>query len=269
MRVVVDGRVRTGRAVAVGDLPVGGAELAAAVRGERDRPTVEAPSPTPVYDYCGRVRPEMGLETRTALATAARSLGATTPRDETIAALRSELDDLSPAQPSRPPALDPPSADRLAALRETAATERGRLDARTALDAETDGIEQTVRSATRELTEAETERTAAVEQRVRRREAAREYRDRLDERRRLADRLANERRAARAHLVDSFTDRFRDALAAVPASVPPEPFEAPPVAAALAVLRLGHTPAPVVLEVDRFDSPAAAADALDAPVLRC
>ena len=41
------------------------------------------------------------------------------------------------------------------------------------------------------------------------------------------------------------------------------------MSAALAVLRLAETDAPVVLETDRFRSPAAAADWLDAPVIRC
>jgi len=41
------------------------------------------------------------------------------------------------------------------------------------------------------------------------------------------------------------------------------------VPAALAVLRLARTEAPVVLETDHFRCPGAAADWLDAPVVRC
>ncbi|MFC7155811.1 hypothetical protein ACFQPA_10125 [Halomarina halobia] len=49
---------------------------------------------------------------------------------------------------------------------------------------------------------------------------------------------------------------------------PTDPFAADGVTATLAVLRVGEVRAPVVLACDRFDGAAAAAEWLDAPVLR-
>jgi len=70
---------------------------------------------------------------------------------------------------------------------------------------------------------------------------------------------------------DDTIEELREQLAtleAIPGPTPPDPFEAPPVVATLAVLRLARTDVPVVLEVDRFRTPTAAADVLDAPVIR-
>lgn len=249
--------------------PVDGGAVAAAARGERCLPAVEAPNPPAVYDYCGRIRPGMGLRTRTALAAAARSHGHETAHDDAIADLRQRLSALATDEPSLPPALEDVPDDHIAALRESAAEARGRLRARDALDAETDTVEQAVRESTTALAQRETERTAARESRHQRREAARAYRDRMARHRRLADRLANQRRDARRDLVDRFSDGYARALDALPGVTPGDPFEAPPVPAALAVLRLARTNAPVVLEADRFRCPSAAADWLDAPVVRC
>nr|WP_254283127.1 hypothetical protein [Halomicroarcula limicola] len=211
----------------------------------------------------------MGLRTRTALAAAARSRGIGTPHDGEIAALREKLASLDPDEPSLPPAHDPVAESAIAALREDAATARGRLAAREALGADTDDARRSVREATGALSERETERTAAAQSRERRRAVARSYRDRRAERRRVADRLANRRRDARAVLVDRLRGRFVAALDALPGSTPTDPFDASPVPAALSILRVARTDAPVVLEVDRFEHPAAAAAALDAPVIRC
>lgn len=243
--------------------------MVGAVRGERCLPAVAAPTPPAVYDYCGRVRPGMGLRTRTALAAAARSWGHETEYDDTIADLRQRLSALATDEPSLPPAREGVPDDRIAALRESAAEARGRLRARDALDAETDTVEQAVRESTTTLAERETERTAARESRHQRRAAAREYRDRVTRRRRLADRLANRRRDARRALVDRLSDRYSRAVDGLPGPTPCDPFETPPVPAALGVLRLARTDAPVVLEADRFNCPSAAADWLDAPVVRC
>jgi len=260
---VVDLRCRGVRAEAV----------AAAVRGECSQPAVDAPPSGSVYDYCGHVHPEMGLRTKTALAAAARSRGHETAHDDAIAELREQLADLDRAEPTLPRAREPVDDATVAELRESAAEARGRLAAREALGAETAAIEERMRETARTLAERETERAAAAESRRQRRDRAREYRDRQARRRRLADRLANRRRDARRELLDRIEAAFAAALGAVPEpptdSQPDDPFDAAPVPAALAILRLASTDAPVVLETDRFPSPAAAADWLGAPVVRC
>lgn len=272
MKLHVCGTSYEGRTVDLRCRHVDGETVAAAIRGVWPLPAVDAPSAGPVYDYCGHVHPAMGLRTGTALAVAARSRGHETVHDDDIAELRDQLAALDPAEPTLPRARDPVDDATIAALRETAATARGRLAARETLGAETDEVEQRVRETARTLAERETERTAAQQSRTQRRERAREYRDRQAKRRRLADRLANRRRDARRALVETVSDAFAAALDAVPGPTPTrldDPTEAPPVPAALAILRLARTDAPVVLGTDRFRSPAAAADWLSAPVVRC
>ena len=268
MKLHLRGTTYEGRAVDLRCRPVAGGDVAAAVRGAWPLPAVDAPSPGPVYDYCGHVHPAMGLRTKTALAVAARSKGHETAQDEAIAELRNRLADLDRAEPTLPRAREPVDDATVAELRESVAEARGRLVARETLGAETDAAEQRVRETATTLAERETERTATRQSRRQRRDRAREYRDRQAERRRLADRLANRRRDARRALVESITPQFTAAIDAVPGPTPSDPFEAP-VSAALAVLKLAETDAPVVLETDRFRSPAAAADWLDAPVVRC
>lgn len=269
MRLAVGGTVYEGRVVDLRARPVGGDALAAAMRGERRLPAVDAPTAPGVYDYCGRVHPGMGLRTRTALAAAARSRGVETPHDDAIVDLRGQLADLATGEPSLPPARERVAEMDVAALRETVAAERGRLRARERLGADTETVERSVREAASTLAERETERAAAEESRRQRRERAREYRDRLERRRRLADRLANRQRDAREALVEAVTGRYRDALAALPAQPPGGRFDAPAVPAALAVLRVARTDAPVILETDRLGPPSEAAAWLDAPVVRC
>lgn len=269
MKLCVRGTTYEGRVVDLRCRPVDAGAVAAAVRGERCPPAVDAPPAPSVYDYCGRVHPTMGLRTKTALAGAARSRGHETPLDDAIAELRQELTALDDAEPSLPPLRESVDDAAIADLRERAAAARGRLAAREAVGVETAAVERTVRERTGTLAERETERTAAAESRRQRRERARAYRDRQAERRRLADRLANRRRDARSALVEAISDRFAAAVDAVPGPTPTDPFDAPAVPAALAVLRVARTDAPVVVEVDRFRTPAAAADWLDAPVVRC
>ncbi len=269
VRITADSVVREGRVVDLRDTDIDGGVVVAAVSGEESPLSVESPRPTAVYDYCGHVRPGMGLQTRTALAAAARSRGVATPVDDDIADLHDELASFDSTPPTLPPLRSPAGDATVADHREVAATERGRLVARETVGADTDEARTAVREATRRLAERETERRAATQSRRRRREVARAYRDRMAERRRVADRLENRRREARDWLVEAFADRFETALAAVPGTTPTDPFEASPVPAALAVLRIAHTAAPVVVEVDRFETPRAAADALDAPVVRC
>jgi hypothetical protein len=269
VKLHVRGTTYRGRAVDLRHRPVDGQALASAVREQCLLPAVDAPVAPSVYDYCGYLHPEMGLRTRTALAAAARSCGRTTSHDETLSALRERLAALDTAEPSLPPARSGVTEERIAELRESVAASRGRLQARERLDAETAEAEREVREVASTLAQRETERTAAEESRRQRRERARTYRDRLAKHRRLADRLANRRRDARAELVEAVSDEFEAALAACPGAIPADPFDAPPVTAALAVLRVAATDTPVVLGVDRFETPTAAADWLDTPVVRC
>jgi hypothetical protein len=173
VRLTVRGTVYEGRVVDLRTRPVDSKELAAAVRGQRRLPAVDTPPAPPVYDYCGHVHPEMGLRTRTALSAAARTLGVETAHDDTIADLREQLAELATDEPSLPPTRERVPDEDVAALRETVAAARGRLQARQRLDAETAEAEQTVREAAGTLAERETERTAAEESRRQRRERAR------------------------------------------------------------------------------------------------
>jgi hypothetical protein len=126
-------------------------------------------------------------------------------------------------------------------------------------------------TATRELSETETERIAAEQALERARDRAETAHDRREKRLRLRDRKANLERAARDHLARQVHAEFRDAVAAIPgegsAGTRPGAFEGDDATAALAVARVADLDAPLVLAVDRFASATAAADRLDAPVL--
>lgn len=270
MRLVADGIVRTGRAIDARALPVDGTAVVAAVRGADASVTVEAPDPRPIHERIGHVRPGMGLSVRTALAAAARSRGLSAPQDGQIAAVRERL-----------AAIEVPEASAQTARRDLAATgtETGRLRERVAelrgrvralrergLDA--GAAEADLASAVRELSEAETEAVAARQRFERATEAAREARDVRERRLELEDRAANLRRAARSHLVAELEREYAAAVVDAPGPTPADPFEADPVTAALSVGRIADLRAPVVVESDRFDAPAAAASWLDAPVIR-
>lgn len=269
MKLRVDGTTYAGRVVDVRTRRVEGGAIAASVRGQRCLPVVACPSPPAVYAYAGHVHLSMGLRTRTALAAAARSQGHETPQDDAIADRRAQLADLNRSAPDLPDPVDPVPESTIDGLQETVATHRGRLTARRDVGADPEAARADLRDAATQLSEQQTRRTAAQETRELRRERARAYRDTLETQRRLSDELANLQRTARATLVDRLARAFARAVEAVPGSTPSDPFDASPVTAALAVLRLARTPAPVVLETGRFESPSAAADFLDAPVVRC
>lgn len=272
MILQVGERAWRGRAI---DCPVAvdPRRLAAAVRDAGSHPgppsvEIDAPSPTPVHSHVGCITPTMGLRVKTALAKAGRTRGLTTPVDDRIAALEREVADADV------PADDRRSARRRVAtagtdidrLRERVAEERGRRAVGVADDADAPAAMESTAAA---LAEAETSAIAARQALDRERSVARETRDRLDERRRRAEALANARRAARAWLVEASTPTYRRALAAVPGTVPADaPFDASPVTAALAIVRLARTAAPVVLACDRFADASAAAACLRSPVIR-
>jgi hypothetical protein len=272
---------REGRVVDLRDEDIDPERLVAAVR--RDARTsreandgglaVDCPTPRAVHEHVGWVRPSMRVRVRTALAAAARSRGGEAPQDDELAAVRSELAELT--VPSSPDLRTP--RERVAGtdaaverVRERVAALRGRVQAGREAGRDVTELEDELAEATRELSERETERTAAREALERAERLARESRDARERRRRLEDRRANLERRARAHLVERIRGEYETALAAVPDG--PERVDDPLAvegpAAALAVGRVADLRAPVVLDCDRFEGPRAAASRLDVPVVR-
>ncbi|QPV64970.1 hypothetical protein I7X12_10325 [Halosimplex litoreum] len=245
--------------------------------GGSDRgPVVDCPRPRAVHGYVGFVRPSMSIRVRTALAAAARSRGGEAPQDEALADVRDQLADVTVPEP---PDLAGPrerlagTDDAVDRIRERVAALRGRVQAGREAGRDVSGLEAELAEATRELSERETERAAAREAVERAERLAREGRDARERRRRLEDRRANLQRRARAHLVDRVRGEYEDALVAVPggpaeAERLDDPFAVEGVTAALAVGRVAEFRAPVVLACDRFASAQAAAEWLDAAVIR-
>jgi hypothetical protein len=266
--------VRYGPAVRI-DQSVDGASVVTAVRGETaESPiAVHAPEPEPVHDHVGYLHPEMGLRTRTALAKAERSRGQTTPYDDDIEAVQERRESLSveteaESLRTRREAVAAKSAET-AQIRERVATLRGKLQAARDHGEDPEQITQELEAAIQELSEIETAEAAARQRLDRARQAARERRTERERIQRLEDRLRNLHRQARSHLVEAATDRFEAAVAAVPGSdEPADPFEADPVTAGLAIARIAAIDAPLVVGCDRFESPRAAHEWLDAPVLK-
>lgn len=252
--------------------------VARAVRGSpapTDRVAVTNARPGPVHEYVGCIRPEMGLQTRTALAVAARSLGHETPHDpaltsarEALAALCSETTTTheSRAECRRVAAS---ATDRTEQLREAVAAARGRLQARREQGLDPTPAVETLADAIERLSEAETSAVAARQRLDTVRKQTRDRRDTQRERFRLEDRVANLERQARACLREQVRDRYAAAVDAVPGvEAGGESFGAAPVAKALAVARVADLSAPVVLACDQFERPEAAADWLETPVIR-
>lgn len=274
--------VREGRVVDARDLGLGADAVLAAIRdGVTDSGdtsvVVEAPAPEAVHDRVGHLRPGMGLRVRTALAAAGRTRGLEAPQDEAIARIESELADLDPGTVDRTDArrASAEAADQTARLRERVAELRGRVQERRARGADTDDLESELRDAVRTLSEAETAQVAASQRLDGTRAAARDARDVRERRLRLQDRKANLARAARAHLAERLETAYAEAVAAVPGAAdstaadgPDDPFAVDGLTAALAVARVADLSAPVVCSCDRFETPAAAAAWLDAPVVR-
>ena len=274
-------RHRAGRAVTC-RADVSPTRLAAAVR--RDSALDGEPplqvlgrTPGPVHDHVGCVHPGMGLKVRTALAKAGRARGLRTPLDPEIADLRRRIDAIDA------PEADDARAERRAVARagaetdrlaEQVAEERGRLAARR--EAGADGTasedgESALERAVGDLAAVETEAVAARQDHDRKRAALRSTRDRLADRMSLEDDLANARREARAWLVGQLQDAFEAALRGLPGpetSPGADPFDVPPVPAALAIARVARPAAPVVVATERFADAEAAAAWLAAPVLR-
>lgn len=271
-----DDVVRRGRVIHLtGDIEPG--TVAAAVRGEeRDgggEVDISCPDPSPLHDFVGYIHPEMGLRTRTALAEAARTRGATTPYDDDIQTAREELETIAVEEVSleshRRAIADAETAVEQARVR--AAEARGRMLEQQENGGETESARTELDDALKELSETETSAIAARQAYSEARETRREQRDHRERRLRLEDRIANLERQARSHLVDQVREEFTSALSAVPGTALDEKerdeLEADPVPAALAIARLGTLVAPVVLAIDRFESPESASQWLDAPVV--
>ena len=301
MRVRIGDETWSGRAIDLRDAGVPPETVAAAVRGRgrgdgsRDGPddcSVTCPDPGPVHEFVGLVRPDSAFSLRPALAAAARSRGYAAPQDAELAELRDRLDE------SDPPAVDLTSARRRVAeasgaeaeARERVATLQGRVQALRETAADAGDAKTELADATRRLADLETERIAAEQALTRARKRARANRTNRRERLRLRDRADNLRRAARDHLADAIRERFETARETVPGRADAEvsahidagasadtdvhidasTAATESVAAALAVARVADLNAPVVLAggVARFESAAAAAEWLDAPVVR-
>jgi len=264
---------RTGRAIDLGDWDVSPETVGDAMRGNDtdagagpDGLAIACPSPGPVHERVGVIRPGIDVSRRAALAAAARSRGRTAPQDGELARVRERLDALDP-----PPVELADARRRVAdaagsevAARERVATLQGRVRALRETDGDPSDAEAELSDATRRLADLETERIAAEQALARARERARAARDERRERLRLRDRADNLRRSARERLADALRPAFEDARGAVPGD--PDP----PVGAALAVARVADVAAPIVLDGDvaGFETASAAATWLDAPVIR-
>jgi len=290
--------VRCGRALEV-RAQTAATTLARAVRERADnnaRVAVVADEPGPAHEYVGCIRPAMGVRTRTALAAAARSRGIGTPHDAALAEAREELATVERQHETGTANERAHHREAAAAatgeterLRETVAAARGRLQARREQGLDPTPAAEELAAAVERLSEAETEAAAARQRLDTVRERARTRRDTREKRFRLEERVANLERRARTHRREQVHDEYVAALERVP-GVPgrddsregdngnadpwgadlwgADPWGADPVARALAVARVAALSAPVVLACDRFGSADAAADWLDAPVIR-
>jgi hypothetical protein len=183
-----------------------------------DQPTVHAPPPTQVHAHVVRLHPETEIDRTAALAAVGAVRGIETAHDDELAAARESLRSLST------PAVDVEAlraARRRAAeagseterLRERVATLRGEV---TALREAGDGdavadAEASLSEATRELSEASTERVAATQRLSMLEARAQRARDERETRLRLEDRVENLERAVRCARADAVGPEFRDA----------------------------------------------------------
>ena len=218
-----------------------------------------------LYDHVAIVAPGLSLDRRAALAATARSLGTTTDVDEELRTARERLEEFDEPVPSAAAARRQVAETEtdLERQRERVATLRGRLAER-----DDDALEAKYRAAVRELSELETEHAAARERLAAAREQARSARDDRERRLRLQDRVDNLERTARTELVETVRPAVDEAVPTVPGSEAAYFTEAEPVAAALALVRVGVVRTPVVLACRRFDGAPSAEAWLGAPVVR-
>ena len=248
--------------------------VAAAVRGRGGAVEIRAPAPGRPFEYFGVIGPDRTLDLQAALAAVARRRGHESSRASELAAVRAELDALSASEHDAADARRAVAraGDAEAELAERVATLRGTLRARRESGAGVDDVADALESAVAELAEVRTERIAAEQRLGRARERGRAVRDRRERRLELQDRERNLERAVRRDLADAAYPAFVEAAGEVPGEARPGAsvveYDGDDATAALALARMTASPAPVVLAVDRFASPAAAARRLGRPVLR-
>lgn len=218
-----------------------------------------------LHRHVGIIAPGLSLSRRAALVATARSLDVTTSVDESIRETEAELRSLSEPVPPRAELrrrVAETAAD-LETKRERVATLRGRLRA-----TDDGSVEAEYRDAIRDLSEAETEHTAATEALEAARDRARSARDVRDRRLRLEDRLENLERTARSELVSAVSPAVDAALSALPNRDPASFDGADPISAALALVRVARIEMPMVLACRRFPDRDSAERWLEAPVYR-
>ncbi|MXR50324.1 hypothetical protein GRX03_01700 [Halovenus sp. WSH3] len=238
--------------------------------GEEPAVRIDCADPTPVHEYVGHIRPEMGLRARTALAVAGRTRGLDTPHDEEIERLEAELSSITVEESDLEDHREALADERrkLQRAREAVAETRGRLAASREHGLETDDLEAELRRRIQELAELETTATAATQRHEQHQAAARRRRDQRERRFALEDELENRRRDARRALVDQLEGEFAAAVRELSERQLDDPFECRPALAGLAVARLAEYDAPIVLETSQFESAAAARAWLGGPVLK-
>ncbi|WP_058826815.1 hypothetical protein [Haloferax sp. Q22] len=295
--------------LADGPFDVGAAEVVAAIRADDgddgDDATgalrIDCPQPGPGHDRLGRIPVSKSTPSRGwLLAAVGRSRGLRSPVADDLARLEAKLAERRDRAAEESEADERERADTSAAalrearrrvaaagedesrLRERVATLRGRVNAHR--DAGDDEATETAQSelvaVATELSEVETERVAAEQRLSALERAARTERDSREARLKLEDAVKNRRREARAYFAAELGDEFEAALrslASVSATATPsggspdEPSDlaSDPVACALAAVRLADLSAPVVVSCGRFSDAEAAANWLDASVVRC
>lgn len=255
------------------------------------RPTVHAPSPTRVHAHVGRLTPDISLDRRGALAAVGATRGVETAHDAGLGAAKRSLRELSA------PTVDDDelrAARRRAAeagseterLRERVATLRGRVAARRD-DRNGDGngggdedrdetlaeAEASLSEATRDLSEASTERVAATQRLATLEDRARRARNAREERLRLEDRVGNLRRARRAALADAVAADFRDARNRIESALGGQAGvgdNGTDLGDAVAVASIAPLRAPVVVDADvaaALGGPDATFERLDVPLV--
>lgn len=138
-------------------------------------------------------------------------------------------------------------------LKERVAALRGSVQARRAVEAETDDALGDLESAAAELSAVQSDRIAAEQALQRARERAASARDDRERRLELRDRLRNRRRDARRELAREVYPVFRDALSVVPGTEPaeagakPAAYDGPSLAASLAAVRVAEVEGPIAL----------------------
>jgi hypothetical protein len=276
VQAVADGEPRTvtGKAVDLAGVDIATETVRDAIRGTAESAiSVDCPGPSRWWEPLAV--PTGGTPPLDRLVAAARSRGVSVPEERALAAADRELAAHEVEDADREAARKRLAAagEEVAALREAVAAARGQLEARRDVGAGTEAAEAALEDATARLAEAETERVAAEQAHERAQRRARRARSTRERRLELQDRVKNRRRDARRALVRAVADRFEDAVEAVPGdatlSTDPLRVTGDTVAAGLAAVRLADLHAPVVDDTGRFRSAAAAADRLDARVIRC